>query len=182
MAYVKDEKITDRYWIANGDCMDMVRAIPDETIGGSIYSPPFAGLYHYSSDERDFSNARDYDEFLDMYRYLVAEKYRVTMPGRTSGVHAAPVPTGNSGNGNDALNDFPGDVIRVHKEAGWQFIARHAIWKAPLAVRNRTMQKNLSHMTVVKDGTLGGVASADELLVFRKPGTNPVPVEHEGEI
>lgn len=90
---------------------------------------------------------------------------------------AAPVPTGNTGGGRDGLIDFPGDVIRAHQAAGWIWIARHAIWKEPLAVRNRTMQKNLSHKTICDDGAMGGVASADELLVFRKPGAE-VPVTH----
>lgn len=172
---VKDQVVTDRYAIYNGDCMDMLAALPDESIHGSIYSPPFSGLYHYSSNERDLSNARSYDEFFEHYGYVIREKFRVTMPGRTSGVHAALVPTGNSGS--DAYTDFPGDVIRAHQKVGWLFVARHVIWKEPLAVRNRTMQKNLAHKTIVEDGSLGGVASPDELLVFRKPGASE-PVVH----
>lgn len=172
---VKDQVVTDRYAIYNGDCMDMLAALPDESIHGSIYSPPFSGLYHYSSNERDLSNARSYDEFFEHYGYVIREKFRVTMPGRTSGVHAALVPTGNSGS--DAYTDFPGDVIRAHQKVGWLFVARHVIWKEPLAVRNRTMQKNLAHKTIVEDGSLGGVASPDELLVFRKPGASE-PAAH----
>lgn len=177
MAGVLNSEITDRYAIYNADCIDVLQQIPDESIHGSIYSPPFSGLYQYSSNLRDLSNARSYDEFMDHYKFVIREKYRVTMPGRTSGVHAAPVPTSNSGNGKDGLVDFPGDVIRAHQECGWIWVARHAIWKEPLAVRNRTMQKNLSHKTVVDNGAHGGVASADELLIFRKPGES-VPVEH----
>ena len=97
------------------------------------------------------------------------------MPGRTSGVHTALVPTGNSGS--DAYTDFPGDVIRAHQKVGWLLIARHVIWKEPLAVRNRTMQHNLSHKTIVDDGALGGVAAPDELLIFRKPGQS-APAAH----
>ena len=97
------------------------------------------------------------------------------MPGRLSGVHAALVPTGNTGS--DAYTDFPGDVIRAHQSAGWLFVARHVIWKEPLAVRNRTMAKNLAHRTICENGALGGVAAADELLVFRKPGAAE-PVIH----
>lgn len=178
MAGVLAQQITDRWAIYNGDCVDMLSALPDESIHGSIYSPPFSGLYHYSSNDRDLSNARDYDEFFRHYGYVIREKYRVTMPGRTTGVHAAPTPTGNTGGGRDGLNDFPGDVIRAHQQAGWIWIARHAIWKEPLAVRNRTMQKNLSHKTICDDGANGGVASADELLIFRKPGEPAKPVEH----
>lgn len=173
MAGVLDQQITDRWAIYNGDCMDMLAAIPNNSIHATIYSPPFSGLYHYSSDDRDLSNARNYQEFFEHYGFVIREKYRVTIPGRLSGVHAALVPTGNSGK--DAYTDFPGDVIRAHQEAGWLFIARHVIWKEPLAVRNRTMAKNLTHRTICENAAFGGVAAADELLVFRKPGdTEPI--------
>lgn len=172
---VKDQLITDRYAIYNADSMEVMSGLPDESVHASIYSPPFAGLYHYSSDERDLSNARDYVEFFHMYEYFIREKYRLTMPGRTTGVHTALVPSGNTGR--DEYRDFPGDVIRAHQSAGWLFIARHVIWKEPLAVRNRTMQKNLAHKTIVEDGALGGVAAPDELLIFRKPGES-LPVAH----
>ena len=172
---VKRQVITDRYAIYNGDCIEVMQSLPDESFHGSIYSPPFGGLYHYSSDERDLSNARNYAEFFEHYEYVIREKFRLTLPGRTSGVHTALVPTGNSGK--DAYQDFPGDVIRAHQRIGWDFIARHVIWKEPLAVRNRTMQHNLSHRTIVEDGSMGGVASPDELLVFRKPGASK-PVTH----
>jgi DNA modification methylase len=175
MAGVLRQQITDRYAIYNADCMDVIAALPDDSIHASIYSPPFTGLYQYSSSDRDFSNARNYDEFGEMYDFLVREKFRVTIPGRLSGVHAAPVPSSNSGK--DSLTDFPGDVIRAHQRAGWLFIARHVIWKEPLAVRNRTMQHNLSHRTIVEDGAFGGSAAADELLVFRKPG-DAEPITH----
>lgn len=176
-AGVRDQLVTDRYAIYNADSVDVLSALPPDSIHGSIYSPPFSGLYQYSSNDRDLSNARDYDEFWQQYGFFVRELFRSTIPGRTSGVHAAPVPTGNTGGGRDGLIDFPGDVIRAHQAAGWIWIARHAIWKEPLAVRNRTMQKNLSHKTICDDGAMGGVASADELLVFRKPGAE-VPVTH----
>lgn len=182
MALVADQKFTDQYAIWNADCIDVLQSLPDESVHGSIYSPPFGGLYHYSSDDRDLSNARNYAEFFDHYSYVIREKYRLTMPGRTTGVHAAIVPSSNSGR--DSYTDFPGDVIRAHQKFGWAFIARHVIWKEPLAVRNRTMQHNLSHKTIVEDGSFGGVASPDELLVFRKPGEHTAvahPVGLTGE-
>ena len=172
---VLDQQVTDRWAIYNGDCMDMLAAIPEKSIHATIYSPPFSGLYHYSSDDRDVSNARNYDEFWKHYGFIIDELFRVTVPGRLSGVHAALVPTGNSGS--DAYTDFPGDVIRAHQARGWLFVARHVIWKEPLAVRNRTLAKNLAHRTICDDAAMGGVAAADELLVFRKPG-NAAPVIH----
>lgn len=175
MAGVLDQWITDRWAIYNADAMDVMESMPDESIHASIYSPPFAGLYVYSSSDRDVSNARTYGEFREHYGMFVQQIHRLTKPGRVTGVHAAPVPSSNSGR--DSLFDFPGDVIRLHEENGWDWIARHAIWKEPLAVRNRTMQHNLSHKTIVEDGALGGVASADELLIFRKRGQS-VPAAH----
>lgn len=175
MAGVISQQLTDRWAMYNSDCMDLLAAIPDESIHGTVYSPPFSGLYHYSSDDRDVSNARDYADFWKHYGFIIREKFRVTIPGRCSAVHATVVPTGNSGS--DAYTDFPGDVIRAHQAAGWLFIARHVIWKEPLAVRNRTLAKNLAHRTICEDGAMGGVAAPDELLVFRKPG-NAEPVTH----
>lgn len=176
MAHVTDQLITDRYAVYNADCMDVMQGLPDETIHLSVYSPPFAGLYHYSSSERDLSNARSYEEFFEHYTYVVRELHRVTMPGRITAVHCMDVPTGNSGR--DALMDFPGDIIRQHKTIGFDYIARYHIWKEPLGVRNRTLAKNLAHRTIVDDSSRCSVASADYLLVFRKQGDNPVPITH----
>lgn len=176
MAGVLDQQLTDQWAIYNADAMDVMAEMPDESIHASIYSPPFAGLYVYSSNDRDVSNSRNYAEFREHYGMFVEQLHRLTKPGRVTGVHTAPVPSSNSGR--DSLFDFPGDVIRLHEEMGWDWIGRHAIWKEPLAVRNRTMQHNLSHKTIVEDGTLGGVASADELLIFRKRGESTEPATH----
>lgn len=175
MAGVLNQQITDRWAVYNADCLDVLAAIPDNSIHATIYSPPFGGLYHYSSDDRDLSNARDYDEFFEHYGFVIREKFRVTVPGRLSGVHATVIPTGNSGK--DAYTDFPGDVIRAHQKVGWLFVARHVIWKEPLAVRNRTMAKNLAHKTICDNAAFGGVAAPDELLIFRKPG-DAEPISH----
>ena len=171
-----DSVITDRYAIYNGDCIELIKNIPDQKIHLSIYSPPFAGLYHYSSSERDLSNCKSYNEFFDHYSYLVKEIDRVTMPGRCTAVHCTDVALSNSGN--DFLLDLPGDIIKLHEKNNFGYIARHCIWKEPLAVRNRTMAKNLAHKTVVDDSSLCGVASADYLLIFRKKGENKTPIKH----
>lgn len=171
---VDQSVVTDRFAIYQGDCMDVMRGLPDESIHLSVYSPPFGGLYHYSSDSRDLSNCQDYAEFFDHYRFVVAELARITMPGRCSAVHCMDVPNGNCQF--TSYTDFPGDIIRIHAEFGFDFVARHAIWKEPLGVRRRTMQKNLAHATAVEDSVMCGVASADYLIVFRKRGENPVPV------
>lgn len=172
-----DEVINDRYAIYNDDCLEVMPNLPDESVHLSIYSPPFAGLYHYSSSPRDLSNSRDYPEFLEHYGFVVNELYRVTMPGRMSAVHCMDIPTSNTGKG-DSLMDFPGDIIRLHRDYGFNYVARYHVWKEPLGVRNRTMAKRLAHRTIVDDASNCGVASADYLLIFRKDGENPVPIQH----
>lgn len=174
---VADQVITDKYALYQGDCMDVMATLPDNRVHLSLYSPPFGGLYHYSSSERDLSNADDYDQFFEHYGYVIRDLYRVTMPGRMSAVHCMDIPTGNTGKG-DALIDFSGDIIRAHQAEGWQYVARYAVWKEPLGVRNRTMLKALAHKTIVDDSSNCRNASADYLLVFRKPGENPEPIEH----
>lgn len=173
---IQRELITENYAIYQGDCMEVMQSIPPKSIHFSIYSPPFGGLYQYSSDERDLSNCLDRDEFFDHYEFVVKEKARITMPGRMTAVHCTDIPTGNSGL--DHLIDFPGDLIRLHEKHGWEFVARHFIWKEPLLVRNRTMTKSLSHKGITIDSTKSSIANADQLLIFRNAGTNLIPVAH----
>ena len=184
---IADQTITPEYALYNGDCVEVMRSLPDCKIDLSIYSPPFCGLYNYSSNERDLSNCRSYQEFFEHYGYVISEIARLTKPGRISAVHVMDVP--GRGNGDTArmgcganvgtgLIDFPGDVIRAHEKHGFVFAGRRAIWKEPLGVRNRTMAKGLAHKQIVEDSTLTDVASADYLLTFRKIGENAVPVAH----
>lgn len=173
---VLDQLIGDRFAIYNGDCIEVMQKLPAASVHLSVYSPPFGGLYHYSSNERDLSNSADYDEFFAHYTFVVRELHRLTLPGRMTAVHCMDVPTGNSGV--DALIDFPGDIIRLHEREGWRYIARYSVWKEPLAVRNRTLQKSLAHKTIVDDSSRCSVANADYLLVFRRKGENPIPIAH----
>lgn len=173
---VRNQKITDQYAVYNGDSLEVMAGVPDESFHLSVYSPPFLGLYHYSSDDRDLSNADSMEGFMEHYGFFVKELHRLTKPGRCTAVHCMDTPKGNTGR--DALHDFPGDIIRLHESVGWEFIGRHFVWKEPLAVRNRTMQKNLAHKTIVDDSVYVGVASADQVLIFRKKGENAVPVAH----
>lgn len=174
---VISQDITDRYALFNGDCIEVMQSLPSESVHLSIYSPPFGGLYHYSSSDRDISNCYDYAHFFEHYGFVVAELARLALPGRMTAVHCMDVPSGNTGT-DHYEEDFPGDIIRLHKKHGFQHIARYAVWKEPLAVRNRTMAKNLAHKTIVDDSSRCSVASADYLLVFRKKGNNPVPIKH----
>lgn len=173
---VSSQLITDRYALYQGDCLEVMPTLPEGSVHLSVYSPPFAGLYTYSSSERDLSNCRDYAEFLTHYEFVVREIYRLTMPGRMTAVHCMDVPSGNTGS--DYLLDFPGDLIRLHDRIGFKYVARYHVWKEPLGVRNRTMTKALAHQSIVEDSSRCTVASADYLLVFRRAGENPVPIEH----
>ena len=174
---VFDSKITENYAIYNGDCLRVMPTFPDESVGLSLYSPPFGGmLYQYSSDAADLSNCKDYDEFFEHYSFVVKELYRLTMPGRVTVAHCTDI--FKSVGGMHEIIDFPGHIIRCHEENGWRYIARIHIWKEPLTVRNRTMLKSLHHKTLVQDSTKVSIANADYLCVFRKPGENPAPVTH----
>lgn len=170
------QDITDLYALYHGDSMEVMGSLPDDRIGLSVYSPPFGGLYHYSSSDRDLSNCDDYGIFFDQYEFFVKEIYRITKPGRMTAVHCAEVPSGNTGC--DYRLDFPGDIIRLHEKHGWRFVARYSIWKEPLGVRNRTMAKNLAHKTIVDDSSKCSNAAADYLVVFRKRGENKDPISH----
>lgn len=176
MGTILDQEITDQYAVYNGDALEVMPSFPDGSIHLSVYSPAFAGLYHYSSSERDLSNCRSYEEFLTHYEFFVRELHRLTMPGRVTAVHCTDIPTGNTGK--DALTDFPGDIIRLHGSVGFDYVARYCVWKDALKVRNRTMMKSLAHATIVDDSSRCSNASADYLLVFRKRGENPIPITH----
>jgi len=168
--------ITDKYAIYHGDSCEVLPTLPDNSIGLSVYSPPFCGLYNYSSDERDLSNCRSYSEFFDHYKFIVSEIHRITKPGRNTVVHCMDVPF--SVHAGAGLTDFPGDIIRLHEELGFVFQCRQHIWKEPLGVRLRTMAKGLAHAQIVADSTLADCAGSDQLITFRKKGTNEEPVTH----
>lgn len=174
---VKTQLITDRYAIYNADCVETMEQLPASSIGLTVYSPPFAGLYQYSSDDKDMSNCINYDEFFTHYAFCVDQIARVTMPGRVSAVHCMDIPLSNAGC--DSMFDLPGRIIREHEERGFAYGGRRVIWKEPLMVRNRTMMKSLHHKTLCEDSTRNSIANADYLLMFRRKGENQVPVTHE---
>jgi hypothetical protein len=174
---VREQTITDKYALYNGDCVEAMRALPAGCVDFSVYSPPFAGLYQYSSDPRDMSNAVNKDEFFQHYGFCVSEIARLTKPGRISAVHCMDIPLSNAGC--DAMYDLPGKIIALHEAHGWAYGGRRVIWKEPLLVRNRTMMKSLHHKTICEDSTRCSIANADYLLMFRRKGENPAPVTHE---
>lgn len=170
----KQQLVTDEYAIYNSDCMEVLPTLKDESIDLSVYSPPFAGLYNYSSSHRDFSNCESKEQFLEQYDYLIKEMARVTKKGRINCVHVTEV-VENSG----TSWDFPNEVIRLHEKHGFQYKGRVTIWKEPLKVRMRTMVKSLMHKLIVEDSTQCFPAQPDYLLLFKKKGEIEVPVTHQ---
>lgn len=169
----KNQEHTDQYSLYNSDCMEVLPTLPDNSVDLSIYSPPFAGLYNYSSSDRDFSNCENKEQFLEQYEYLIAEMARVTKPGRINAVHCTDV-FDNSCH----LWDFPHEIINLHIKYGFEYRNRITIWKEPLKVRMRTMVQSLMHKFIVEDSTRCFTAMPDYVLVFTKKGENEVPVTH----
>lgn len=169
----KDQVITDNYAIYNSDCMEIVSELPENSMDLVIYSPPFAGLYNYSSSERDFSNCDSKEQFLEMYEFLIAELARVTKKGRINAVHVTDIHT-NTGR----LWDLPGEVIKIHEKYGMEYHNRITIWKEPLKVRMRTMVQSLMHKFIVEDATRCFTAMPDYVLIFKKKGDAETPVTH----
>ena len=170
---VKDQLITENYSIYNSDCMYVLPTLASESIDLSVYSPPFAGLYNYSSSPNDFSNCETKEQFLEQYDFLIKEMSRVTKKGRINCVHVTEVVQ------NDGSSwDFPHEVIALHEKHGFKYKGRITIWKEPLQVRMRTMVKSLMHKLIVEDATQCFPAQPDYLLLFKKKGEVEVPVIH----
>lgn len=170
----KQEQHTESYSIFNSDCMEVIPNLPDKSIDMVVYSPPFAGLYNYSSSDRDFSNCENKEQFLEQYEYLISELSRVTKPGRINAVHCTDVFDNTS-----RLWDFPHEIIRMHEKHGFEYRNRITIWKEPLKVRMRTMVQSLMHKFIVEDSTKCFTAMPDYMLIFTKKGENEVPVTHD---
>lgn len=171
---IKEQLITDKYAIYNSDCLYVLPTLPDKSVDLSLYSPPFAGLYQYSSSENDFSNCESRDQFMQQYEFLIAEVARVTKPGRITAVHVTDVMDSKSGQ----LWDFPNAVIQLHEKYGFKYRNRITVWKEPLKVRMRTMVRSLMHKLIVEDSTECFTAMPDYILIFKRDGQNDVPVTH----
>lgn len=170
----KEQIHEENYSIYNSDCIYVLPEIESNSVDLSVYSPPFAGLYNYSSSENDFSNCETKEQFLDQYDFLIKEMARVTKPGRVNAVHCTDVFDNTS-----RLWDFPHEIIRLHEKHGFEYRNRITIWKEPLKVRMRTMVQSLMHKFIVEDSTKCFTAMPDYVLIFTKEGENEVPVTHE---
>jgi DNA modification methylase len=178
MANCLEQHIGTDFALYNGDCCEVIQSIPDESIHLSVFSPPFADLYAYSDSPRDMGNCRNYDEFFVHFGVLIEQLMRVLVPGRICAVHCMDIPSMKERDGVIGVKDFSGDIIRAFQRAGFVYHSRTLIWKDPLIEATRTKAIGLMHKQLCKDSTMSRCGLPDYLLAFRKPGQNPLPVEH----
>lgn len=175
-----DSAFGDQWAAYQGDCVSLWKQMPDNCIDLSIYSPPFGQLFVYSESAADMGNSTD-EQFEEHYSYLVAEKYRMTKPGRLTAVHCSDLPMSKWRDGSIGIKDFSGDIIRIHEAAGWVLHARVTIWKCPVVEMTRTKHVGLLYKQLRKDSAKSRTGMPDYLLVFKKPGDNPEPIGHTTE-
>ncbi len=176
MAKVIDQASGNGWHLWNGDCVEVSRGLPDNSVHQIIYSPPFESLYTFSDDPRDMSNCTDKDTFWTHFKFLIDQCYRIMKPGRIVCVHVMQLPTSKTRDGFIGIRDFRGEVVRAHQDAGFIFHSEVMIRKDPVAAMQRSKSIGLLHKQIVKDSTISRMALADYVVVFRKPGDNAEPV------
>jgi DNA modification methylase len=178
---VIDQTIANKYALYRGDCVEVLNDLPDDSIGFTVFSPPFASLYTYSDDPRDMGNTKDDDEFFRHFGYLVPHLFRVTMPGRLAAVHCMNLPSSKMRHGVIGMRDFRGEIIRSMEAAGWIFHSEICIWKDPVTAMQRTKALGLLYKQIKKNSAMSRQGIPDHVCVFRKPGDNPEPITHTPE-
>lgn len=173
---IKNQYISDNCAIYQGDCCELIQNIPDESVGFSVFSPPFAELYTYSDELADMGNSKDYKEFFMAFDFLVKHLYRVLWPGRNIAVHCMDLPIQKGKEGYIGLRDFSGMILRSFEDAGFIYHSRVTIWKNPVTEMQRTKALGLLHKQVKKDAAMSRVGIPDYLMVFRKEGEHNHPV------
>ena len=178
---VIDQTITDKWALYNGDCVEVLTQIPADSIGYSIFSPPFASLYTYSNSPRDMGNVRDHAEFFEHFAYLIKQLRRVMMPGRDVSFHCMLLPTSKERNGYIGLTDFRGDLIRAFQAEGFIYHSEVCIWKDPVTAMQRTKALGLLHKTVRNNAAMSRQGIPDYLVTMRTPGEQSQKVMHAPE-
>lgn len=173
---VKNQDIGRNFVMYNGDCVEVTGGLADESIGYSIFSPPFASLYTYSNSERDMGNAKNDDEFFAQFEFLVKQLFRIMKSGRNVSFHCMNLPTSKERDGYIGLKDFRGDLIRMFQKHGFIYHSEVCIWKDPVIAMQRTKAIGLLHKQVLKDSCISRQGIADYLVTMRKPGDNQDPV------
>lgn len=176
---VIDQCVTERYALYQGDCCEVIKGLPSDSVHFSISSPPFGSLYSYTDALQDMSNVRTDGEFFDGMAFLVEELARVMMPGRIVAFHCMNLPSTKERDGFIGIRDFRGDLIRLYQRFGFIFHSEVMIWKDPLIAATRTHALGLSHRQIVEDSTMCRNGIPDYLIAMRKPGANPEPVSHK---
>jgi len=175
-----DDVKNDHYHIRRGDCVRLIRDVPSDSVGFSVFSPPFADLFTYSSHVEDMGNTRDQEEFIKQFKFLVAELFRVIKPGRNVAVHCMDLPTQKGRHGHIGIRDFSGMIRDAFEEVGFIYHSRVTIWKDPVTAMQRTKALGLLHKQIRKDSTMSRVGIPDNVLIFRKDGDREDPVWHYG--
>lgn len=176
---VKKQIVTEDFAAYQGDSVQLIKELPDESIGFSMFSPPFAELYTYSSELEDMGNSRDYKEFFTAFNFLAADLFRVLWSGRNIAVHCMDLPIQKGKEGYIGLRDFSGMIRQSFEDAGFIYHSRVTIWKDPVIEMQRTKALGLLHKQIKKDASMSRVGIPDYLLIFRKPGEHKHPVIHQ---
>lgn len=179
MTKVIDQTIGKNFAMYHGDCAEVVRGLPDNSVGYSVFSPPFASLYTYSNSERDMGNCKTHGEFHEHFGFLLPEILRVLKPGRSVSIHCMDLPTSKERDGYIGLVDFRGVLIRAAQEAGFILHSQVTIWKDPVTAMQRTKALGLLHKQLIKDSSMSRQGIPDYLVTLRKPGQNTEPVSHD---
>ena len=179
--YIEDDRSGDGWKMMLGDCIERIKEIDSDSVGFSVFSPPFASLYTYSNSDRDMGNSKTDEEFASHFRYLVDELYRVMMPGRLVSFHCMNLPTSKERDGFIGIKDFRGDLIRMFQDAGFIYHSEVTIWKDPVTAMQRTKAIGLLNKQKNKDSTISRQGIPDYLVTMRKPGDNPQPVTHTND-
>lgn len=178
---VLDKKITDRYAVYNGDTTEIIRDIPDNSIGLSVYSPPFSSLYTYSNSDRDLGNSRNDEEFFTHFEFIAKEIYRILKPGRIMAVHCMQIPAMKERDGYIGIKDFRGDLIREFQKCGFIYHGEVTVWKDPVVEMQRTKALGLLHKQLKKDSSRTRMGLPDYIIFMRKDGDNEDAIQHTNE-
>ena len=178
---VLDQVTKNKYAVYNGDSCEVVKAIPDNSIHYTIFSPPFASLYTYSNSDRDMGNSKGDDEFYNHFIYLAKELYRITMPGRLLSFHCMDLPLMKERDGVIGLKDFPSIIRQIFEDCGFIYHSKVTIWKNPVTEMQRTKALGLLHKQIRKDSAMNRQGIPDYIVTMRKPGDNPERISHTHE-
>lgn len=178
---VIDQFHTDRYSLFNGDTTEIIQNIPSDSVGLSVFSPPFSSLYTYSNSDRDLGNSRNDEEFFTHFEFITKELYRILMPGRIVAIHCMQIPAMKERDGYIGIKDFRGDLIRLFQKCGFIYHSEVTIYKNPVVEMQRTKALGLLHKQIKKDSSKSRVGLPDYVVFMRKPGENKQPITHTNE-